>query len=142
MTHTQRLQAAVNGEWLDKPCFAFWGPHYNLEESNAKDLAFGMIAYEEAYDFDFIKIMESGMYLPEAFGQEMPANQSTAMSAWLNVENWRINHAKDWLELKPLKVEDSPVLMREVEVVKRIADHFQGDVPILPTAFSPVSAMG
>lgn len=142
MTHTQRLEAAIKGEWLDKPCFSFWGPHYNLEESNAKDLAYGMIAFQEAYDFDFIKIMESGMYLPEAFGQDIPANLCSNMQAWLSVQKWRINHAKDWYELKPLKVEDSEILSREVEVVKRIADHFQGDVPILPTIFSPVSAMG
>lgn len=142
MTHTQRLEAALNGEWLDMPCFAFWGPHCNLEESNAKDLAYYTIAFQEAYQFDFIKIMESGMYFPEAFGQEIPPNLTPNMQAWLSVQKWRINHAKDWLELRPMKVEDSPIFTREVEAVKRIADHFQGDVPILPTIFSPVSAMG
>ena len=68
MTHTQRLEAALKGEWLDMPCFTFWGPHCSLEESNAKDLAYYTIAFQEAYQFDFIKIMESGMYIPEAFG--------------------------------------------------------------------------
>ena len=30
MTHTQRLKAAVAGEYLDRPCAAFWGPHLNF----------------------------------------------------------------------------------------------------------------
>ena len=86
--------------------------------------------------------MESGMYIPEAFGQVIPPNVTPSMQSWQSVEKWRINHGKEWLQLSPLKVEDSPVFMREMEAVKRIADHFQGDVPILPTIFSPVSAMG
>ena len=97
------------------PCFTFWGPHCSLEESNAKDLAYYTIAFQEAYQFDFIKIMESGMYIPEAFGQVIPPNVTPSMQSWQSVEKWRINHGKEWLQLRPLKVEDSPVFIREME---------------------------
>ncbi len=142
MTHTQRLQAAVAGEHLDRPCAAFWGPHLNFEELDARDLAYAMIANQEAYQWDFMKFDFSGMYFPEAFGQKIPAPLHADMQAWLNVEEWRINHAKDWLTLRPLQVKDSAVFTRNVEAVKRVCDHYQGDMPVLPTVFSPVSMAG
>lgn len=142
MTHRERLMAAVKGEWLDRPCAAFWGPHYNLEEGSARDLAYATIANQQAYDWDFIKVMESGMYFPEAFGQDMPANFTENMQSWVNVEKFIVNHGKDWLKLRPLEVKGNEIFERNVEVIKRVADHFQGDVPILPTVFSPVSMAG
>lgn len=142
MTHTQRLKAAVAGEHLDRPCAAFWGPHLNWEELNARDLAYAMISNQEAYQWDFMKVDFSGMYFPEAFGQKIATPVTELMQAWLNVEEWRINHPSDWMSLRPLKVKDSEVFMRNVEAVKRICDHYQGDVPILPTVFSPVSMAG
>lgn len=142
MTHAQRLKAAIAGEHLDRPCAAFWGPHLNYEELNAHDLAFAMIANENAYQWDFVKFDFSGMYFPEAFGQDIATPENDGMQAWLCVNNWLINHAKDWRKLRPLQVKDSPVFMRNVEAVKRVCDHFQGDVPILPTVFSPCSMAG
>ncbi len=142
MTHTQRLQAAVAGKHLDRPCAAFWGPHLNLEELNAHDLAYAMIANQEAYQWDFMKFDFSGMYFPEAFGQKMTFPYHADIQAWLNVEQWRINHPSDWMTLRPLEVKDSEVFQRNVEAVKRVCDHYQGDVPILPTVFSPVSMAG
>lgn len=142
MTHTRRLRGAVAGEHLDRPCAAFWGPHLNLEELNARDLAFAMIANQEAYQWDFMKFDFSGMYFPEAFGQKITFPEHEGMRAWLNVDEWRINHAKDWLTLRPLEVRDSKVFQLNVEAVKRVCDHYQGDVPVLPTVFSPVSMAG
>lgn len=142
MTHTQRLKAAVAGEHLDRPCAAFWGPHLNFEELNARDLAFAMIANQEAYQWDFMKFDMSGMYFPEAFGQKIATPKNEHMQAWLTVEEWRINHPSDWMTLRPIKVKDSEVFSRYVEAVKRVCDHYQGDVPVLPTVFSPVSMAG
>lgn len=142
MTHTQRLRAAVAGQHLDRPCAAFWGPHLNLEELNARDLAYAMIANQEAYQWDFMKFDMSGMYFPEAFGQKIATPKNADMQAWLTVEEWRVNHPSDWMTLRPLKVKDSEVFRRYVEAVKRVCDHYQGDVPVLPTVFSPVSMAG
>lgn len=142
MTHTQRLKAAVAGEHLDRPCAAFWGPHRNYEQMNAYDLAYAMISNEDAYQWDFIKMDFSGMYFPEGFGQKIATPLSESMSGWMNVEEWRINHPSDWMTLRPMKVTDSEVFMRNLEAVKRVADHYQGDVPILPVVFSPVSMAG
>ena len=142
MTHTQRLKAAVAGERLDRPCAAFWGPHLNYEEMNARDLAFAMIDNQEAYQWDFMKFDMSGMYFPEAFGQKIATPKTPNMQGWLTVEEWRINHPSDWMTLRPIQVKDNEIFSRYVEAVKRVCDHYQGDVPVLPTVFSPVSMAG
>jgi uroporphyrinogen decarboxylase len=142
MTHTQRLQKVVKGEWLDRPAAAFWGPHLNYEEQNAHDLAYAMIANQEAYQWDFMKFDFSGMYFPQAFGQDIAIPMNEHMDGWVNVKKFLINHAKDWYKLRPLEVKGNPIFELNVEAVKRVADHFQGDVPILPTVFSPCSMAG
>ena len=142
MTHKQRLQKVVNGEWLDRPAVAFWGPHSNFEEQNAYDLAYAMISNQEAYQWDFLKFDFSGMYFPEAFGQEIAIPMNENMEGWCNVYKFLINHAKDWYKLRPLEVKDSKIFTLNVEAIKRVNEHFKGDVPILPTVFSPCSMAG
>lgn len=46
------------------------------------------------------------------------------------------------MTLRPMQVKDSEVFQRNVEAVKRVCDHYQGDMPVLPTVFSPVSMAG
>jgi uroporphyrinogen decarboxylase len=141
MTHKERLLRAVKGEWLDKPCYTAWGPHYNLEDSNAKDLATAMINFQNANDFDFIKHMPSGMYLTESFGQKILSITDMNVDAWRNVEIFTISDPKQWLKLTPKKIAGNS-LAREVECIKRINDYYHGEVPILPTVFSPFIWMG
>ena len=57
ITHKQRIEAALEGKILDRPAYAMWGPHFNLEDRNVKDFTDATIRYQEAYDFDFIKVM-------------------------------------------------------------------------------------
>ena len=32
ITHKQRIEAALEGKILDRPAYAMWGPHFNLED--------------------------------------------------------------------------------------------------------------
>ena len=141
MTHKDRILAAVRGEWLDKPCYTAWGPHYSFEEQNAKDLAEALIGFQKAQDFDLIKHMPSGMYFTEAFGQQIPAATNMDFQAWMSVSKFVVNDPSDWLKITPKKILGNS-LAREVECVKRINDHFHGEVPIIATVFSPFIWMG
>lgn len=141
MTHKERILAATRGEWLDKPCYTAWGPHYSFEEQNAKDLAEALIGFQKVHDFDLIKHMPSGMYFTEAFGQVIPKTMNMDFQAWASVERFVINDPSDCLRLTPKKIMGNS-LAREVECVKRINDYFQGDVPVLPTTFSPFIWLG
>lgn len=141
ITHKQRVQAALEGKILDRPAFAAWGPHMNLVDRNAKDFARATIDYQKAYNFDFIKVMPNGMYFPEAFGQKLKDADFILDETWQNVLVNRVNDPHEWTKLKAPSMKEG-VFAREIEAVKRIADYFQGDVPILPTVFSPFIWMG
>ena len=141
MTHKERILATVRGEWLDKPCYTAWGPHYSFEEQNAKDLADAMIGFQKAHDFDLIKHMPSGMYFTEAFGQQIPKANNMDFQAWMSVSRFVINDPSDCLRLTPKKILGNS-LAREVECVKRINDYFHGEVPVCATTFSPFIWLG
>lgn len=57
MTHKERQMAVKEGRGAYRPAFAAWGPHMNLVDRNAKDFAEATIAYQDTYQFDFIKLM-------------------------------------------------------------------------------------
>ena len=141
ITHTQRVKAALEGKMLDRPAFAAWGPHMNLVDRNAKDFARATIDYQNAHHFDFIKVMPNGMYFPEAFGQKLKDADFILDETWQNVQVNAINDPHEWAKLKVPSMKEG-VFAREIEAVKRIADYFQGDVPVLPTVFSPFIWMG
>ena len=141
ITHTQRVKAALEGKILDRPAFAAWGPHMNLVDRNAKDFARATIDYQNAHHFDFIKVMPNGMYFPEAFGQKLKDADFILDETWQNVQVNAINDPHEWAKLKVPSMKEG-VFAREIEAVKRIADYFQGDVPVLPTVFSPFIWMG
>ncbi len=141
ITHTQRVKAALEGRILDRPAFAAWGPHMNLVDRNAKDFARATIDYQNAHQFDFIKVMPNGMYFPEAFGQKLKDADFILDETWQNVQVNLINDPHEWTKLKVPSMTEG-VFAREIEVIKRLADYFQGDVPILPTVFSPFIWMG
>lgn len=141
ITHKQRVQAALEGKILDRPAFAAWGPHLNLEDRNVKDFTRATINYQNVYDFDFIKVMPNGMYFPEAFGQKLRDAEHILDMTCKNTTKYVINDAHDWLKIKKPSMKTG-VFAREIEVVKRLADYYQGDVPILPTVFSSLVWMG
>ena len=80
MTHKERLMAVKEGRKTDRPAFVAWGPHMNLVDRNAKDFTEATIAYQNTYQFDFIKLMPNGMYFTEDFGQ-MLDRKSTRLNS-------------------------------------------------------------
>lgn len=141
ITHKQRLQAVLEGKVLDRPPVSLWGPHFNLEDRHAKDFALASINYQNSYDFDFIKVMPNGVYFTEAFGQEIRYSEHYQDDTWMNTVRYAINDPKEWAKIKVPDLKTGP-LAREIEVVKRLSDYYQGDVPILPTIFSNIVWMG
>lgn len=141
ITHAQRVKAAKEGRILDRPAFVAWGPHMSLVDRNVKDFTEATIAYENSYQFDFIKLMSNGMYFTEDFGQKIKPASHIMDDTWLNVSVNAVNDPHEWAKLKAPDVKKG-ALAREVEVCKRLCDYYQGDVPVLPTIFSPFIWMG
>lgn len=83
------------------------------------------IDYQNAYHFDFIKVMPNGMYFPEAFGQKLKDAEFILDETWQNVEVNAVNDPHEWAKLKVPSMKTG-VFAREIEAVKRIAGSFSG----------------
>lgn len=135
MTHTDRVKAALRGEWLDRPCVFIDGHPYDLEAQCAADLAKRTISDQMAYNSDVIMVSHGSVYFAEAFGQTFYPRTYTSQD-WLSVDRFAINTPAQLANLKPVKIKNN-ALAREVECVKRVCDHFQGDVPVIAMVYSP-----
>ena len=93
--------------------------------------------------WDFIKVMPNGVYNQEAHGSDIEY-----FSGPLSVEDLKakrvfqfhrylINSVKDMEAFPVLDVSKNAVYQREVNVVRALAKHYQGTVPVIPTIFTP-----
>ena len=137
MTHTERLRALVDGRPVDRTPIAAWGHFMNLEDRNAGDFAKALIDFQDCFQFDLVKIMSNSYYLTEDMGNVLRPSQNAEDYAFLCAEKLAIRKPEDWYRIKAPDVHKG-ALGRELEVAKRLVDHYKGEVPILPTVFSPL----
>lgn len=137
MTSTQRIQAVLQGQPTDRIPVAGWAHVMNLSDRHAGDFTKATIDYQNAHHFDFIKMMSNPQYLAEAMGTVLrPARNSQETAFWC-VEKLAVETVDDWARLEVPSMKEGP-LAREIEVVDRLCDHYKGEVPVLPTIFSPL----
>ena len=137
MTHTERLHRLLAGRPVDRPLYAAWGHVMNLSDRNAKDFAKATIDFQNANEFDFIKIMSNPYYLIEDTGIVLrpPAHYADSISRCSN--SLPIKKAEDWERLSYPEV-GKGALAREQDAIRRVVDHYQGDVPVIATIFTPM----
>lgn len=68
MNKIARLNAALQGENVDRPPFSFWY-HFGLQHAKSKRVAQTHLEFFQAYDLDFLKVMNDYPY-PESDNQE------------------------------------------------------------------------
>jgi uroporphyrinogen decarboxylase len=82
LSKRERVQAALGGGDVDRVPVSFWG-HFASDPHRADDLAAATVAFQRQFDWEFVKLMPSGMFYPEALGCTVtpPAgpNQSVTM---------------------------------------------------------------
>ena len=140
MTKRERFEAAVAGRPVDRPPFAAWGPHMNMQDHHAGDFAKATCDYEENYEFDMIKVMPNGIYHTEDWGQEIAWTEDCDFPNFLCTKTPAFKTLDDWKNAAPRDVTKG-AFAREVEAVRMIVDHFKGEVPVLATVASPIQTV-
>ncbi len=138
MTHRERIQILKDGGRLKKPAYAAWGHVMNLDDLNAADFARATIDFQRTHDFDFIKVMSNPYYMIEDMGLELVRPKDFLTPTARNSDNLPIRRGEDWLHVSFSSV-GKGALKREAEAIARIVDHFQGDTPVLPSIFTPIT---
>jgi uroporphyrinogen decarboxylase len=131
----ERLMATLAGEPTDRVPIGFWG-HFLSDPRRADDLAKETIAFQRQFNWDFVKLMPSGMYYPEALGCTLtPASGPGAVNG---LADSIVKRPEDWERL-PVPDSREGWLAEHVQSVRLVREALGPDVPIIQTLFSPLS---
>jgi len=137
MTATERMKAFLEKKPVDKVGAAGW-LHMPVVDRYVDKFVKETIAFTDQNQWDFIKVMPNGHYFPEAYGADIEfLEDPTRWSG--NIRRYPIETPEDAANLAILDPEENPVFAREVSVVKALAEHYKGSVPVLPTLFTPLT---
>lgn len=119
MTKRERFLAAIRGEQTDRPPVSVW-LHFASEHLSPAEVAELHVKYQEAYDWDFVKIMND---------YRLPLPAAVDLSS-----------ADDLRAFRPIPP-DGPPLADQLEVVRRIREALGPDVPLVETLFDPLQTL-
>jgi uroporphyrinogen decarboxylase len=135
MNKRERLEKTIAGEPVDRAPVALWR-HWPGDDQRAADLARSVVAFQRAYDWDFVKITPASSYSVVDYG---------VTDEWQgNIEGTRaytrrpVSRSLDWTELRPLDPMRG-ALARELDSARLVCEGLGDGVPVLQTVFSPLS---
>mgnify|MGYP000433421494 CR=1 FL=1 len=135
MTKRERIRAAIAHEDIDRVPASFWG-HFASDPHTAAPLAEETLRFQRRFDWDFVKIMPSGMYYPEALGCTLsPASGPGAVNGLVDSI---VKAGTDWHRI-PVLTPDNRWLAEHVQTVRLVRDALGPDIPVIQTLFSPLT---
>ena len=137
MTKRERCMAAVKGEKPDKIPYSLWS-HMPQFDHDADAITEKTYEFYKAYDVDFIKTMNNGMYSIEDFGAVIDYSE-VAKGGMAKLVSTPIETAEDWTKLtvKPLT---EGAIARELHYLEMILEKVKADdVPVIFTVFTPIT---
>jgi uroporphyrinogen decarboxylase len=137
MTASERLKAMVEKRAFDKVGASAWW-HMPTVDRYAEKFVPEIIRFTDTNQWDFIKVMHNPHFFSEAYGADIEFLEDP--KEWAGkINRYPIVHAEDLEKLPVITVRDNRALLREVLVVKKLAEHYKGSVPIIPTLFTPIT---
>ena len=115
MTRVERVRAAVAGRAVDRPPFTVWY-HFGLQHAPAEHTAQAHLEFLEAYDLDWLKVMNDYSY-------PMPPGVET------------LDRAGDLARVEPLDPAATP-MAAQLEVIERLARALAGRALVVDTVFN------
>ena len=138
MNRHERIQAALEGKAVDHVPVTAWG-HFFHKETTAEGLAEAMLAFQEQYDWDFMKINARACYHAEGWGYTY--RQSGKPGDRPVCTGYPLRQVEDWKKLKPLPPNQG-VLAEHLHAVELIRKGLKDQVPFIMTVFSPLMVAG
>jgi len=138
MNRHERIQAALKGKAVDRMPVSAWG-HFFHKENTAEGLADAMLAFQEQYDWDFMKINSRACYHAEGWGYTY--HQSGKPGERPVCTGYPLRRVEDWKKLKPLPPNQG-ALAEHLNAVELIREGLRGRVPFIMTVFSPLMVAG
>ena len=134
MSKRERLEATFHGEAVDRLAVALWR-HWPGDDQRAEELAAGHLAFQQRYDFDFIKVTPASSFYLEDWGVETRYRG--------NIEGTReflrrpVQVPDDWRALPVLDPQQG-TLGQQLRCLRLITAG-AGQVPFIQTIFNPLA---
>jgi uroporphyrinogen decarboxylase len=135
MSKRGRLEATIRGEATDRPPVALWR-HFPGDDQDPAELAASTVAFQRAYDFDFIKVTPASSFCVRDWGVE---------DYWVgNEEGTReyqhhpVRTPEHWYALQRLDAEQGG-LGAQLRCLELIREAVGDEVPYIQTVFNPLS---
>ncbi|MDW8234508.1 MAG: uroporphyrinogen decarboxylase family protein [Roseiflexaceae bacterium] len=135
-TKRTRLEAALQGEMVDRPPVAAWR-HFIAAEYAAAPLAEAHLCFFREYDWDWLKINPRATYYAEAWGARYDYNDYQGVLPRLVVNPFRTPDDLD--RIQPCSIETA-ALAEQLDLVRHIRASI-ADVHVVQTLFSPLSVL-
>jgi uroporphyrinogen decarboxylase len=134
-TKRERIEAAIAGEVADRPPVALWR-HFPVDDQDPILLANASAAYQQTYDFDFVKVTPASSFCLIDWGvaDEWRGNTEGTRDYTRRV----IQTPGDWHRLEILDVGRGS-LGSQLECLRSLIEILEGDVPIIQTVFNPLA---
>lgn len=143
MTATERVKQMLENKRVDSIGASGWYHTPECDRASAAEFAARIIEITDHSNWDFIKIMPNGIYMQEAYGsnieylsKDIPLDRLKSKMIF-NFHGYLVNSPEDMYRFPVLDVKQNPVFQREVALVRALADHYKGTVPVIPTVFLP-----
>jgi uroporphyrinogen decarboxylase len=140
VTHRQRLETCLSGEIPDRIPVALWR-HFPVDDQTPQGLARAVLAFQQNFDFDLVKVTPSSSYCLQDWGARDEWRGATEGTR--DYTHRVIQHPDDWGRLAVLdpRSESHPAshLSAELECLRLLRKALGAHTPILQTIFSPLA---
>lgn len=135
MNKRERLEAAMSGGRPDRVPVALWR-HWPGDDQRAEDLAAAHVWFQDAWDWDFVKVSPSSSFCLEQWDvKDVWEGESEGTRRYLS---WPVHSPDDWRHIARLDVTQGG-LGRQLRCLDLLRGSFRDDVPYIQTVFSPLA---
>jgi uroporphyrinogen decarboxylase len=137
-SHRDNIQMVLAGEQPERFLASFWR-HFFHREHDAARTADAMVAFQQEFDWDFMKINPRADYHVQDWGVRL--EYSTNELEKHAKSQFPVTSVEDWGKITVLPT-TAPALAEHLDTVSRIRRAVGPDLPILMTVFTPLSVAG
>jgi uroporphyrinogen decarboxylase len=135
MSHRQRMEACLAGVEPDRPPVSMWR-HFPVDDQSPESLASAVVEFQNAYDFDFVKVTPSSSFSIYDWGsRDVWRGSSEGTREYIGSV---IKRPEDWESLGILD-SHSGHLGSQLDCLRLITKELGPEVPVIQTIFSPLS---
>ncbi len=135
MEKRERLLAAIRGDQTDRPPTALWR-FWPGDDQRPEDLAAAHIAFQQAYDWDFVVVRPSAFYMGRDWG--LADTWEGAADGIRRITDRVIEAPEDWLTMKVLEPGEG-MLGQQLDALTLMQASFKEHVPFIQTIYSPMA---